>query len=424
MHKKIIILVVFIGLLFDAFQGAVILYSIPIPSVSMLFRLLIMLLALFLIFNKRLVVNELAIIIFCFLLLFSQLFYWVANNYSDFSYGASMFLKAIYFLSVFKCLSVALERVETIYVFRAIKNVSIAYALLFMFSLFSGQGFLTYGIYTFGIKSFFKSGNDIGLVLFIMGSISLIGFKEMNQKKYMFSTFLCIFCMVLVASKTSLLLSFCLLMLSVLFVLNAKTSSPLYELSKKIFIYLFGALGVFGFYLSINFLVNVFSHQADMMLKLLELSEGPRTQFIMYGNKVLSNYSLSDYLFGRGGEFFISIGELFYQANLRLPNTPIIRAVESDFYDVIGTLGILTFIFISSFYLVFLCKAFLFLFRVKSLTSLLFLFSFTVLISHSILAGHVMYSAPVNMMFAVLAVIFSKIAKVKRLTINSEIKNK
>lgn len=410
LNRLLILSVIFFLPVIDAMQGTMEILNISIPSLSMLGRVfLIFSVFLLFIFVKQLYA-EWFLLLFLFVLLLGSVLYWISQGYSYISSGINVFIKSFFILVVIKLLNHAVSVRELSLVFRAVFSVIFIYFFLFVFSLLTGFGNYTYGDYSFGIKSVFISGNDIALMMFVYGGISLLGYKVMSFKRGILCAYLCASCMLLIASKTGMLLAVILLFYSTYYLWFLKNVHPLILAVIKLSIstVFIGVVGVVASFISI--LQESFSRQLSDALELMDTLQGPRAFLIDYAMYVYANFSNTDFIFGRGGQFFSEIGNFFYRFNLRENTTPRIRATESDFYDLVGTLGYGSFFVLVSIYA---CVLFFLLSTWKKTKDgiflVLFVFIFLVFI-HSMVAGHVMYSSQVAYIVGVLFIL-GKVSK-------------
>lgn len=247
-------------------------------------------------------------------------------------------------------------------------------ALLLYFSIFTGIGNSTYG-HGFGTKSFFASGNGLGLYLGV-GVLILIGFKRYNLLSINNSSlFFLALSIAFIGSKTALVL--CLV--NIIFMVSLSKY-------RMLFIILFSLL-------MITFLPQIiesFNVIFDVIIKrlnssdniLLYLASG-RLDYVLdaFSTFFKTEPSVYRYFFGMGA--FTSFQNPYSVVKF--------DTLETDVFDLLFMYGLLAsafFVFVNVFILLKLRKYKIFFFGMLLLTL------------HSAIAGHVLFNGMSSITFA------------------------
>jgi hypothetical protein len=246
----------------------------------------------------------------------------------------------------------------------------------------------TYGDYAYGIKGFFQPGNDIGLALGL--AIFSSGYRLVYIKFNIFRLFLiflAMYSLILLGSRASLILlaGFGLTMFTSSLLFNTKGQSTTFKdkkfkpiVSFCIFILVIGSL-THGYLIQ-----QTYNYQKEK-INALTNGELPRQDLVQKGFIYLDSRSDIFNIFGEGSVRYM-------QSIARGNPNEYYSTIEVDWIDSYGSYGVL-------FTFVIYCFLFIvLLFSIKIIVAShlpLILFSSAALflyISHSILAGHAIFS--------------------------------
>ncbi|MBR9846562.1 MAG: hypothetical protein GYB35_10905 [Algicola sp.] len=376
----------------DAFNGFLVASKIipegGLASPSQMGRLLVSVAIFYLLYRRSI---STALLISIIYLMFVELI--SAFNYLEskgFIYSLVVTYKLFYFLALISVLKFYVKGPEQFDFF----NRFIFFNLIIMssfiyFSSITGVGNSTYSA-GLGTKSFFSSGNGLGLYLGVatLYIISLSYYNLLDVRRWLLLFF--IFSIVMVGTKTA----FIFFVVSLLFFVYSSKYKSLY----LIFLSLISL-----YYIPI--LVDGFSKLFEVVLFRLEKSESVwlflssgRFDYVLDAFQVYFKDDIEVFRFLFGSGAYLSFQD---------PSTVTsYDTLETDFFDVFfmyGFWGLSTYILF--------CGCLLFYFRSKPLlliTSLL-------LILHSWLAGHVLFNGMSSMCFVFLFVTASYLNKAKNL---------
>jgi hypothetical protein len=362
---------------FDAINGYLvvkgIITSAGLASPSQLGRLSVSIFLVYIIAVKKLGVWPIFLFVYLFIVeVYSGLFH--INQYG-FTYGVISAYKLGYLIlltMVLKHYSQTKEGMTQLGTFLKY-NLFIIASMLY-FSTVTGIGNSTYG-FGFGTKSFFASGNGLGLYLGI-GTLFLIGLKEYKIVDFSNKTVLyLVISIALIGSKTALVL--CIVNLVTIILLSK------YRL---IFIVLFSLLLT----LFLPKIIESLSILFDVILKRLDNTDNIIVYLgsgrIDYVADAFEKFFLTDpnpfrLIFGMGA--FTS-----FQNPLKVV---IFDTLETDLFDLFFMYGILSVIFFLTIigFILYRLRKFKILFIGMLLLSL-----------HSIIAGHVLFNGMSSVCFA------------------------
>ncbi|ANQ25222.1 O-antigen ligase family protein [Vibrio natriegens] len=312
-----------------------------------------------------------------------------AFNYLEakgFIYSLVVAYKLFYFLALISVLSFYVKGPEQFYFFNKFifANLIIMSSFIY-FSSITGIGNNTYAA-GLGTKSFFSSGNGLGLYLGVttLYIISLSYYNLLNVKRWLLLFF--IFSIVMVGTKTA----FIFFVVSFLFFVYSSKYKLLY----------LAFLSLMSLYY-IPILLDSFSKLFEVVLFRLEKSESVwlflssgRFDYVFDAFQVYFKDDIDIFRFIFGSGAFLSFQD---------PSTVTsYDTLETDFFDVFfmyGFLGLSTYILF--------CGCLLFYFRDKPLL----LIASLLLILHSWLAGHVLFNGMSSMCFVFLFVSASYLNK-------------
>lgn len=391
--SKLLLICVFIMLpLFDAINGYLVVNGVlseaGIASPSQLGRLLVSILLLYLVFEKKL--GVVPILLLCYLLIIEVVSGLIHQTPYGFTYGIVSAYKIGYliFLTI-----VLLHYAKTItgmmQLGQFVKFNLIIIASLLYFSTLTGIGNSTYG-FGFGTKSFFASGNGLGLYLGV-STLFLLGLKRyelvsINNKILLFI----IVSIALIGSKTALVL--CLVNLIILMI------SSKY---KVLFMALITILAV----TILPTIVEVLSTVFDVILKRLGSSDNIIMYLasgrVDYVSEAFETFFKSDpnslrLVFGMGAFTSFQSPELVTKFD----------TLETDLFDLLFMYGFISILFYLSviFFTLYYLRNYKILFVGMLLLSL-----------HSIIAGHVLFNGMSSVCFALFICVANYLNKNKRL---------
>ncbi|GLP96745.1 O-antigen ligase family protein [Paraferrimonas sedimenticola] len=393
-NQTLLLRLLFLGIpLADALYGMLVYFGVELP-ISLGFRLLVVAysLGVFVMFpadQKR----WLAMFAMMLLLLASAAV-WSVFNPSGVAEGVGIYLKSFYFLIILNlllCLSdVPLERIVRYASFYAVMC-----APLFVFSFVTGIGFATYGDYAFGTKSFFFSGNDIGLTVFLSSVFSAFGLIRYRKSLYYWPMLCGLLVLALLGTKTSFIFTLLLAGL-IVFVWFSRPSRAVVIPVKLALLSCVPVVLVLSAKL-IGENLEALAFQLEGFKSLLD-AKGPRDFLIVFGKQVLSQFHGFQHLFGVGGDFYHLVGNEFFRHYVNDFMAPSRRAIESDIYDLWGCLGLISLVVILAVYVLIWRSLYQFYRNTSKLEFLVLWVGFGLVIAHGLLAGHVMGSPQVALM--------------------------
>lgn len=267
-------------------------------------------------------------------------------------------------------------------------------SLVLFISLVLGIGLPTYGSGGFGTKSFFASGNDIGMYLGASALIIMIARHYSLIEVSWLSVGIIVLGLLSIASKTSLV--FMLLCLAVIF-------------SKTVFVRLLAILVVLAGALYWQSIWDAVSVVLDVVIRRFNAADGDWLFFITSGRNSFvaeafelfsSEYSTQRVIFGRG--VFVSFQSFQYVQQVDF--------LETDIFDIFFMFGLMGLLFYAMLWLGF---------SYKSLRYPLFLLPIVMLFMHSAIAGHVIFSGLCLQALLGLAAILSLADSTERNSISS-----
>lgn len=266
------------------------------------------------------------------------LFYWlVTSNRSNYMYDISSFMKIIYAYFVLLYLINYRRLLPESTIMNFVLFYGVFIAIFIIFGFFFGLGTGSYSEESFGNKGFFIAGNDIGLTMLIANCMAC--YSYLFFKKYCY-----LLCMFTISTGSVLLGTFTgiggtlIIIISFLMAIYFFKFRD-YKPSKKI--RFFSAIFLLLMLVPvINLFIYIATYDLYMLDKFTSISEllfenKARETLTDSANFILSKYSLLDWLFGKGSEFFALMGDQIGAYRMSF------RAVEQDVFDIIGPYGIL-----------------------------------------------------------------------------------
>ena len=256
--------------------------------------------------------------------------------YQSFCYGASLsdFIRIIYpFFVAGLCLTHSkLKDTKTCY------NYLLAYgvvaALIIIFCSFTGFGYNQYGA-LIGNRGLFRAGNDIGLAMLLLNCIAIYMYQHTNKICYLVCFLLLSSACLLIATTAGITGTF-LIFLGVtisVFLIKNKDYRPVISIKIGLILFVcFVVTYVFSFLIdsiqSVDYLSNKFENVETRFTE----SSG-RSVLIESAQMAFQRFSFFDWVFGASNFYHYFIGE-------KLLGTKMLASAEVDFYDMIGSYGI------------------------------------------------------------------------------------
>lgn len=361
----------------DAFSGYLVLNGIILEgsagSPSQVFRLLVAVLMLFFLINN----NALSypIVFFVLYIIIVEIFFFVFHQdilglVIGFIYGS----KIVYLAMVFCTLSVLKNNlISSSMLLLHLRNYIAITASLLILSFLSGFGFNTYAEGTFGFKGFFAGGNSLGIFLGV-GLLLSIYYWSLLRRPFPF--FVCVtilVSLVVVGSKTALLLS-----------LLGVTSIIFFLRSRLLVAFVLVVLLVVGLTFS-NEIIHAFFKVYDVILFRFSNSASISSWVLSYRDiyiaDAIGQVSYDGLLLFR---LFIGFGAYvsFRDPFQSYGSIDILESDVADLFFMYGGLMVLGYL------IVILCALYHGLIRRKYFLVM----SFLLLIAHSIMAGHVIFN--------------------------------
>ena len=376
--KTYLILLFYIAPFIDALSGYLVLSKIIMEggagSPSQLFRLLIMLIALILLLEDK--KKFLTIVLFVgYVITIEFSFFMIHQNLYGYIIGLVYGNKLVYLLLIFMSLHIMLKSKFLSYLdlIKHIRNYITITAIILSLSFLFGVGFNTYGEGTFGFKGFFAAGNGLGVFQGIGLLISIYYWKVTQERYSLVFALIILFSTVIIGSKTALILSLLGFLSIIIFTKSIWLKSLVILLiSLTIGIYINDILDIF--YTVFDVILFRFGNSDSIFSWIFSNRDN-------YFIDAINSVSFDGLLILR---LFIGFGA-FISFREPLGNYPSIDILESDFADVLFMYGIL---FIVIYVLFILFNLY------KGLNSKKFFltFIFLLIISHSLIAGHVLFN--------------------------------
>ncbi len=378
LNRLFILCLFYLAPIIDAVSGYLILSELVSEggtgSPSQVFRLLVLIIMLFILLqNKRFV--YIASFLIGYLILIELYFFMVHQNIYGVVIGLIYGNKISYLLMIFFTLYLLIKKhlLSPIKLLMHVRNYVAITAVILVGSFVSGSGFHTYGEGTFGVKGFFAAGNGLGI---FMGAGLLLSIYYWNLTRERYSlelSLLILFGTIVIGSKTALLLSLVGFVSIVVLLGNAILILSMFFL----------ALIVIGTYF--NEIIKLFVTVFDVILFRLENSDSILSWVFSnrdnYFIEAIDTVSFENYLLIR---LFIGFGAyISFRDPYGFYST--IDILESDIVDLFFMYGAI----MVAFYIVFVIKGIYqgILYRNFFLTLI-----FTLLMGHSFMAGHVIFN--------------------------------
>lgn len=288
-------------------------------------------------------------------------------------------------------------------------HYAVVFALVMLFSFFTGLGYESYGDHAFGIKSFFVAGNDIGLA-------ALLGFAILfSQLYYNISIWnLCrivitLIALMLLGTKAgwaaSALIAGAFTIVILLFLRSASGYQRFLKWSVMSLI-LTASSGIAA-YVYKNF--ETFEYQFEQAQQLLD-GTSPRQRLIEAYKRNETSYDASLELVGDGAVFYEGLGREYYLVDNNRGSFEVFREVEQEWYDLTGGYGVPYAVFVFAFHGLFIFFTLLLLFRLPTVEHFALALGVLVYLGHGVFAGHAFVSGqPSHLVGIIYAVAFYRL---------------
>lgn len=310
------------------------------------------------------------------------------GNIKGFITGFIYSYKIIYILAVFYAIYNISDKVEFIEIIKFFVYGAFIYGLILLFSIFSGISEPTYTEGNFGQKGLFSSGNGLSIYL---GVSSLIAFfyyeKKQGVREYL--VFIVIFISTL-AVGTKATIIFLFVILSILFFHHGKIIKlSLSSLLFFIFMFFYNEL-LTSFSTAFDVIVFRYNNSDDIFSFIASNRDNYISNAFEYFN--IDGWAVLRFIFGAG--VFISFRD---HSDVNL----VYDTLESDFFDVFFSFGLLGLI-------LYLGIFFIALFKIVKKFNLVVFVGWITLFSYSFIAGHVLFNAMSSMGLIMLYLIILK----------------
>lgn len=304
-------------------------------------------------------------------------------NQSGFLFGLVYLGKFIYLLLIFLVLDDYFSKdanSATYFLGKVIKWNLIIISMSLVFSTITGIGNSTYS-FGFGTKSFFASGNGVGVYIGVMTLVSIYLKKSKLYKDISLITLLIIsISIALIGSKAAFVFSIICIMSVIWF-----SKFRIIGTMMVVLVIIFGSYYLIEIF---NVVFDVVAKRYDNSSSLIQFLGSGRDDYVTGAFSELFSQSDSNFRLLFGGGAFLS-----YQSPKLMSGYD---TLETDFFDVLFMYGILGLIFLLGIYTYIL-------FKLRK-EKILFL-SATFCMSHSILAGHVIFNGMSSLCIVILFVL-------------------
>lgn len=278
--------------------------------------------------------NNLIYVIFC--LFIFCLSYWFTSSYIiDIGYEIVTALKLLYPYVIASFLIIHNKYISK----EKIINYIIIYGLIAGISIISTAlldiAVVSYGNdYGFGVRGFFKGGNDIGLALLMCNCITCYMYNYTNRIRYLLCCILLTASAILLGSVAGTLGSIVIIVLLTLNWIFIKKNNK-----KTFFKKIINALIILSILMvsimTVIYIVNYDSYTISKFSVERLLSGGAREELRIAILGIYKTYDIMDVLFGRGDSFIVTnIGTIIDGAGIT-------RTVELDQYELLTAYGVL-----------------------------------------------------------------------------------
>ncbi|WP_146162730.1 O-antigen ligase family protein [Vibrio splendidus] len=390
---KLMLFVIFLILpIFDAANGILVINGLieegGIFSPSQLGRAMLMVLVISIVLRSRL--SIIPFLLLYYLISIELIYGFLHGQIYGFLLGIITVQKLVYILLVALVMEHILAKgeKEQLYFFKLLQVNLLVLSLCLIFSTITGIGNSTYG-WGFGTKSFFSSGNGLGLYLGI-GTTILIGIKRHFFSKLSFKIILiCSISVALIGTKTALI--FCIVNLFLLF----------WTTRYRVFIFIC-LLAVLSFAMSsiidvINVIFEVITARLSNSENIISYFGSGRIEYVVT--------AFDNFWEGDGNVFRLLFGSGALISFHSTVQTPFYDILETDLFDLMFMYGLFSVFFYLGLSLA-IC--------VKLIRYPIFFLAFLLLLGHSIIAGHVIFNGMSSVCFAILYAISTNLKRLNK----------
>lgn len=377
--KQSILLFVFIFLpILDNITGYLTAYEISEISISLYFRIILLIIA-FTISIKKGLHAFLYIYILLFIFLIPLFFQSIVNTNNFILINLNYVIKIIYPITIFYAVRVLYHKgLLSFSLFeRCMKYSMYTYLFFILLAILIDYKVRNYGI---GSRGFMTSGNDLGLVMVLTVPFLFINFKEKARWEKLINVF-CLFIVVLITTKAA----FIAFGIGFIFL-----NKELWDKSVKVFVtvnlLLLAIVSVFIIiYLEdITKVLDIYKALIDENIFSF-LFRGRNEILLLFNDLFENKYNTFEKIFGKSPYLYkLELGNYFVPGSL--------LAVEMDPPDLIGSFGFFGMTTIYSFYII------NFVFMHKNITKdkKIIILSYLMFFVHSFFAGHAIITAIVG----------------------------
>jgi hypothetical protein len=367
--------------------------AIDVP-VSAIYRFVILLpLIVLLLFSKKKLVKQLVGVMLA-LFLFSFMF-WDINSFDIFFREIKQFIKVLY-IFLYIALYFYLDDGVSYYdrILRLFSFIGVFISIIIVLSFVFDVGVSTYGEYSFATKSFFDAQNDIALSLLLILNVQFYLFVYKGEKKHLIFypvTFLALFFL----GNRAGLIGGIGVTAAYIYLLTTKANQVDVSSIKRYFILiLVGGSLIVAAKTAIDYLSD-YQYMYEKYSSLV--SESPRFKLINAAESELEGSSSVELLFGQGTVNFSKGVESYYPSGKQYSYG---KFVEQDFYDMVGSYGIVLGGGVVLVHLLFFINSLWRAITGKLLNDYFVLIGCLLFISHAFMAGHAIVSPTVSPIIA------------------------
>ena len=285
---------------------------------------------------------------------------------------------------------------------RMVVNYGFYVSVIIVFCFFSGLGYKSYGEnFGFGTKGFFIAGNDLGLTLLFTLGLGIYSFLKVRDWRRGIKLLSIILACFLIGSRAGWFGCFLLCFFSMLYCIFKKDYSLKLSLKKRFqFLSLFMLLGS---YLMVQVLEFIYSLDTYVLDKIsLEGIINARTWLIESAQKVISNFGVISFFIGKGVCYLFRYNAEFLGTNEEY------RAIEADYYEIIGAFGYVLGGLILILYVAFFLKSFVTFLRYPIFKNYICCMLFMLFLGISYNAGHAITNTMLAPAYSVVVVLVYK----------------
>ncbi|MCI2285067.1 O-antigen ligase family protein [Colwellia sp. MSW7] len=340
--RAILLYLVYFAVFVDAIFGALTLANYGSIKLSLVYRLVILVTFVVLIFRSNNFFSN--YIKFILVLWVTSLFNLViTGRITEIFLDIQIFVKVLFPFAVFFILYQQLKHKNYCYmVCKGLSLFGFVAGILFLFSILTGIGFQNYSADLFGISSFFFAGNDIGIALVLSLCFSWLLFLTTPGKYYFFAILFTSLALVLLGTRTGILGATIVDSIYIVIFLFRKYPNLHFQKSMlfpKLIISVFLSVTVF-------FIISFVLENLDMFSIQLErfgdVAEGhnPRAILIEQGMKYINQRPLIEGVLGSGTYYQLELAKgLMSTVQGTLDFHTYRASFEHDIYDIHALYG-------------------------------------------------------------------------------------